>query len=224
MKTKLIVILCIFVLPQISQATEYIFQLNTGYAVRVITRAQLSFLDAINSGENVFITIISNTPQQVQTDQEAGVELMYDLLPQAFALFQQYLNGENVYSQTVTFQPDFFTPVASNQPTEASSHHAQLGATCNEFVQAPSWSLASAQTHNQIAPKFPCSFPDCSSVLGTSLTRGKHHKTHLTPEFLSSLNGRGEDKVEVACPICKRTLVGSLVAVMAHISKAHKKQ
>ena len=216
MKTKLIVIFCIFVLPQISEAIEYIVQLQSGYTLRIVTPGQISFLSAMSTGENIEVSIISNNPQQEQFDQGSGFSLINSLLPEAIALHQQYLQGQIMHSQTIQFQPVHFAAVVPSQSTQVLTQHIQQSVASQKASSRQSRYFM--KLDEQGVKKYPCSFPNCSREFTNTLSRGDHHKSHFTTEFLSSL-GKGN---QVACPTCQKLIFGTLAAVMIHISKQHK--
>ncbi|WP_152558776.1 hypothetical protein [Endozoicomonas numazuensis] len=195
------------------KADEYFFSLQSGFSLKISTRAGVTLDDAINHSEQAIISVFSNNPHQETLDSEAANSLVQSLIQEAISIYsqQQFL----LFSQPIHFQhtlppPPPLIQVQSFEPgTEQRSLSSRSSGGHKSYIDS--------KTRKR---KFPCSYPSCGQEFQEEHKRSSHHKTHFEASFLGSLDKNKSQKV--SCPLhCGIQLVATFSVIMSHISRKH---
>ena len=217
-KSQFFLIICILAFAESSFAIEYIIQLQSGYTLKITTQDQIDLMTAINTGQTINVSIISNNPEQEQLEPEAGFPLLTNLISEAIDLHHQYLQRQIVYSQSISFQPVQLVQVLPSQSLQPSMQSSYQNPVASNTIPQRKSCTRYVQTDTHGNKEYPCVFPNCQSTFTNYQYRAKHHKEHLNDQFLTSQNRQ----TRVSCPFCQQRVVATFAALMVHISMAHR--
>ena len=207
-----IAILLLFILTQSVIASEYYFQLHSGYSIKLKTPEQTTLEQAIYSSMPIEVTIISSGFQHQPFDQSTGMTIIQHLMPQILEQYEQ--PGYSVFSHTIQAIPNLqHQPDVATLPLPQLSTHSQEGKKQKDRHEKLEGEDEDEDEDDLL--KIPCSYPECTELFPNRAKRTIHHKSHFTQEFFDSL----KVNEKVACPVCGKIFQASLTTILIHMGK-----